>query len=193
MLIPQQGVVLQNVMMGCYRSSLAIRHPSLRDKAFILMNHRFHFCATFLHHTSPSQQSSSTSSSAGTGATVLQSAFNLANILMGVGLLGLPFGFAVAGWAGGLLCTTAFGVITWRTSLLIGRELNGDPRPSHYFDDNPYKSPHAPGSAHGRLLPPIAGFPDIARRAFGRTGCYGGIGISSLVNCVLTRVITDNL
>ena len=54
---------------------------------------------------------------------------------------------------------------------MIGCKLNGDPRPLHYFDDNPYKAPHAPGSAHGRLLPPIAGFPDIACRAFGHTGC----------------------
>ena len=72
-------------------------------------------------------------------ATVLQSAFNLANILMGVGLLGLPFGFKVAGYAGGLVCTLIFGVITWQTSILIGRELNGDPRPSHTFCDNPFK------------------------------------------------------
>lgn len=104
-------------------------------------------------------------------ATFLQSAFNLANILMGVGLLGLPFGFRVAGYYGGFVCVAVFGVVTWRTSVLIGRELNGDPRPSHAFTDNPFKSPHAPGTDRGRLLSPIAGFPDIARRSFGRTGC----------------------
>lgn len=114
------------------------------------------------------QQQQSPSSGAGS-ATVLQSAFNLANILMGVGLLGLPFGFKVAGYAGGLICTLVFGVITWRTAILIGRELNGDPRPSHTFCDNPFKSPHAPGTAHGRLFPPIQGFPDIAQ-SFGYSG-----------------------
>jgi hypothetical protein len=103
-------------------------------------------------------------------STVLQSAFNLANILMGVGLLGLPFGFRVAGFGGAMICLTVFGGICWRTSILIGRELNGDYRPSSYFDDNPFKSPHPPGSPHGRLLAPITSFPDIARRAFGETG-----------------------
>ena len=33
------------------------------------------------------------------------------------------------------------------------------------------KSPHAPGTAHGRLFPPIQGFPDIARQSFGQSGC----------------------
>jgi vesicular inhibitory amino acid transporter len=103
-------------------------------------------------------------------STVLQSAFNLANILMGVGLLGLPFGFRVAGFGGAMVCLTVFGGICWRTSILIGRELNGDHRPSSYFEDNPFKSPHPPGSPHGRLLAPITSFPDIARRAFGESG-----------------------
>lgn len=111
------------------------------------------------------------SGSAAGSANVLQSAFNLANILMGVGLLGLPFGFKMAGYWGGFTCVLVFGIITWRTSILIGRELNGDPRPASSFTDNPFKSPYPPGSAHGRLLPPITGFPDIARRAFGETGC----------------------
>lgn len=105
-------------------------------------------------------------------ATFAQCAFNLANILMGVGLLGLPFVFKVAGWYGGIFCLLSFGLITWRTAILIGRELNGDPRPSHYFDDSPFKSPLRPGAAPGaRMLPPITNFPDIARSAFGNTGC----------------------
>ena len=117
------------------------------------------------------QKTQSAKGSAAGSATVWQSAFNLANILMGVGLLGLPFGFKVAGYWGGFVCVLVFGMITWRTSILIGRELNGDPRPSHAFDDNPFQSPYAPGTTRGRLLPPIAGFPDIARRSFGETGC----------------------
>jgi solute carrier family 32 (vesicular inhibitory amino acid transporter) len=105
-------------------------------------------------------------------ATFSQCAFNLSNILMGVGLLGLPYVFKSAGWYGGSFCLGVFGLITWRTSILIGRELNGDPRPSHYFDDSPFKSPLQPGSvADARMLPPISSFPDIARVAFGSKAC----------------------
>lgn len=105
-------------------------------------------------------------------ATFSQCAFNLANILMGVGLLGLPYVFKVAGWYGGTFCVMSFGLITWRTSVLIGRELNGDPRPASYFDDSPFKSPLRPGTVpDARMLPPISSFPDIARSAFGTVGC----------------------
>lgn len=108
-----------------------------------------------------------------TKATFSQCLFNMSNILMGVGLLGLPFVFKSAGWFGGSFCISVFGFITWRTSILIGRELNGDPRPSHYFDESPFKSPQQPGSVpEARMLPPIRSFPDIARNAFGETGCF---------------------
>lgn len=104
-------------------------------------------------------------------ASFSQCVFNLANILMGVGLLGLPYVFKMAGWYGGLLCLIALGAICWRTAILIGRELNGDPRPSNYFKDSPYKSPLLPGSSiQARMLPPISSFPEIARSAFGNTG-----------------------
>lgn len=106
-------------------------------------------------------------------STLSQCMFNLANILMGVGLLGLPFSFKSSGWIGGLFCLAVFGLVTWRTSILIGRELNGDPRPSSYFDDSPFKSPLQPGSRpEARMLPPICSFPDIARVAFGQNGCF---------------------
>jgi solute carrier family 32 (vesicular inhibitory amino acid transporter) len=51
--------------------------------------------------------------------------------------------------------------------------LNGDPRPSHYFTNSPFKSPIVPGSSipMARMLPPISSFPDIARAAFGEVGC----------------------
>jgi solute carrier family 32 (vesicular inhibitory amino acid transporter) len=105
-------------------------------------------------------------------STFTQCVFNLANILMGVGLLGLPYVFKSAGWYGGFFCLSSFGLITWRTSILIGRELNGDPRPASRFVDSPFKSPLMPGSApEARLLPPIHSFPDIARVAFGSKGC----------------------
>ena len=105
-------------------------------------------------------------------ATFSQCVFNLANILMGVGLLGLPYIFQSAGWAGGFFIAFFFAGVTWRTSILIGRELNGDPRPGHAFDDNPYKSPIVPGSsAAARMRKPMNTFPDIAREAFGEKGC----------------------
>jgi vesicular inhibitory amino acid transporter len=106
-------------------------------------------------------------------ATFSQCVFNLSNILMGVGLLGLPFVFKSAGWFGGSFCLSVFSFITWRTSILIGRELNGDPRPSHCFDDSPFKSPLQPGSMpESRMLPPLRSFPEIARAAFGGTGSF---------------------
>lgn len=100
-----------------------------------------------------------------------QCMFNMANILMGVGMLGLPYIFKLAGWVGGFVVTITFSVIAWRTSICLGRELNGDPRPAAFFDDDPYKSPTIPGSTpSARMLKPIKSFPDIARQAFGQKG-----------------------
>jgi vesicular inhibitory amino acid transporter len=98
----------------------------------------------------------------------------MANILMGVGMLGLPYVFKSAGWVGGFFVTIFFCFITWRISILMGRELHGDPRPSNYFDDSPYKSLLPPGSAPEArtMLPPIKSFPDIARTSFGEAGCF---------------------
>ena len=88
-------------------------------------------------------------------------------------MLGLPYVFKSAGWFGGFFVTLFFGFVTWRTSVLIGRELNGDPRPSDFFDDSPFKTPLPPGSAPGaRMLSPLRSFPDIARVAFGEMGCF---------------------
>ena len=54
---------------------------------------------------------------------------------------------------------------------MIGRQLNGDPRPASYFNDSPYKTPLPPGSVpEARMRKPIHSFPDIARAAFGNTG-----------------------
>lgn len=103
--------------------------------------------------------------------TFSQCVFNLANILMGVGLLGLPYSCAKAGFLGGSLALISFGIICWRTSILIGRELNGDPRPQSHFVDSPWKTPLPPGSDPlARMRKPIRSFPDIAREAFGHTG-----------------------
>eukprot|EP00934_Nitzschia_sp_Nitz4_P001762 Nitzschia sp. Nitz4//scaffold62_size106224//16353//18218//NITZ4_004343-RA/size106224-augustus-gene-0.99-mRNA-1//-1//CDS//3329555817//1762//frame0 len=104
-------------------------------------------------------------------ATSAECAFNLANILMGVGLLGLPYACSKAGVLGGTFALMVLGLICWKTSILIGRELNGDPRPSSYFDDSPWKTPLPPGSVpQARMRKPISSFPDIARQAFGNKG-----------------------
>mmetsp|Transcript_13666 Transcript_13666/g.29621 ORF Transcript_13666/g.29621 Transcript_13666/m.29621 type:complete len:638 (+) Transcript_13666:116-2029(+) len=94
-----------------------------------------------------------------------QCTFNMANILMGVGMLGLPYVFKSAGWIGGFCVTTFFCFVTWRTSYYLGRELNGDPRPVHLFDAVP------PDNTIVRMRKPISSFPAIAREAFGDSGC----------------------
>lgn len=104
-------------------------------------------------------------------STFVQCVFNMSNILMGVGMLTLPYVFKSAGWIGGLTITISFAAITWRTSILIGRELNGDSRPCHFFDDSPFKSPTIPASSVGaRQRISISSFPDIARESFGHSG-----------------------
>jgi len=108
---------------------------------------------------------------ANTKSSYTQCMFNMSNILMGVGMLGLPFIFKNAGWIGGLVVMFTFSIIAWRTSICLGRELNGDPRPCSTFDDNPYETLTVPGStASARMRKPIESFPDIAREAFGQTG-----------------------
>ena len=154
-------------------------------------------------HEYPSKTKSSNSSTsqsrADTGspkATFYQCSFNLANILMGVGLLGLPYVYHIAGYYGGTFCIISFGTMTWYTSILIGRTLNGDPQPSSYFttteatveqmkngsNNHHYRNIKASSivsaSTSGtvphikRMLPPITSFPEIARTAFGDYGCF---------------------
>ena len=92
-----------------------------------------------------------------------QCTFNMANILMGVGMLGLPYVFRSAGWIGGFSVTIGFCLVTWRTSYYLGRALNGDPRPVHLFDGNDLTIK--------RMRKPVSSFPAIAREAFGDNGC----------------------
>ena len=108
-------------------------------------------------------------------STFAQCVFNFSNVLMGVGLLGLPFALRSAGWIGGFLCLGAFGLITWRTSILIGRALNGDPRPaSHFDDDSPSCDPPLkPGTCpEARMQERHTSLPEIAMTAFGDSGFY---------------------
>lgn len=73
----------------------------------------------------------------GNKTTFSQCVFNMANILMGVGLLGLPYAFAKAGFLGGIFAILTFAIICRTSSILIGREL--------------------------RMKKTIRSFPDIAR------------------------------
>lgn len=105
-----------------------------------------------------------------------QCTFNMANILMGVGMLGLPYVFRSAGWIGGFSVTIGFCLVTWRTSYYLGRALNGDPRPVHLFDGNDLTIQ--------RMRKPVSSFPAIAREAFGDNGCIVSIHVYSLCgNC----------
>ena len=129
----------------------------------------------------------------GDKATFAQCVFNMCNILMGVGMLGLPFVFKSAGWLGGMLVTVILGFITWRTAILIGRQLNGDHRPSNFFDDSPFKSPIIPGSAPGaRTRTPMTSFPQIAREAFGDRGSIllSSILYFELFSCLCIFLVT---
>ena len=54
-----------------------------------------------------------------------------------------------------------FVVVAWRTTILLGRELNGDPRCVSLFSDDSIKS-------NTRMRKSISSFPDIARDSFGQ-------------------------
>jgi len=110
-----------------------------------------------------------------------ESTFNMANILMGVGMLGLPYVFKSSGWIGGCVITVSLCLVTWRTSYYIGRELNGDPRPLHLFENVSIKSPNGDNNETTtltRMRKPISGFPGIARESLGD---YGSILLSSVL------------
>ena len=118
------------------------------------------------------QSSSPSSSSSSVGeekdfdsskSSFSQCTFNMANILMGVGMLGLPYVFKSAGWIGGSCVTVGFCLVTWKTSYYLGRTLNGDPRPVHLFDGSDVTIT--------RMNKPVSSFPEIAREAFGDNGC----------------------
>eukprot|EP00536_Pseudo-nitzschia_multiseries_P012405 jgi/Psemu1/244513/estExt_Genewise1.C_4730010 len=88
---------------------------------------------------------------------------------MGVGLLGLPFAFSKAGYFGGTLAIISFALVCWKTSILIGRELNVV-----------------------RMRKPIRSFPDIAREAFGDLGAImlGIILYFELFSCLSIFIVS---
>ena len=94
---------------------------------------------------------------------------------------------------GGIFAVLTFSFITWKTSIMIGRELNGDPRPASYFDDSPWKTPLQPGSVpEARMRKPITSFPDIARAAFGEAGCLilSVVLYFELFSCICIFIVT---
>ncbi|KAJ3276805.1 hypothetical protein HDV01_002859 [Terramyces sp. JEL0728] len=56
-------------------------------------------------------------------STFSQTLFNSVNILMGIGILSLPFGFAITGWAVGFGLLVLFGLMTYHTGILLGKCL----------------------------------------------------------------------
>ena len=125
--------------------------------------------------------------------TFFQCVFNLANILMGVGLLGLPFAIKESGYFGGTFAIISFALVCWKTSILIGRELNGDPRPLSFFAESHDIAKYNPGSEPiTRMRKPIRSFPDIAREAFGNTGAVvlGIILYFELFSCLAIFIVS---
>ena len=115
------------------------------------------------------------------------------NDFQGVGMLGLPFVFKSAGWIGGFFVSVGLGSVTWYTSILIGRQLNGDPRPAAFFDDSPYKSTLMPGSSsEARMRPFITSFPQIARESFGDRGniLLSSVLYFELFSCLCIFLVT---
>ena len=120
-----------------------------------------------------------------------QCVFNLSNKLMGVGLLGLPYALKLAGWYGGTAAFLSLSLITWRTSIFIGRELRGSPRPASTTTTTTTTTTAAAAAV------PLRTFPDIASHAFGDTGYW----VLSLIFyfelfstiCILFVTIGDHL
>lgn len=77
-------------------------------------------------------------------STFFQSSLNGVNILLGVGVLSLPYSLSVSGWWVGMGLLIALSLITNYTGKIIGRLMS--------------------------LSDQIRSFPDIGRAAFGRTG-----------------------
>ena len=85
------------------------------------------------------------------------------------------------------------GSVTWYTSILIGRALNGDPRPAAFFDDSPYKSTLLPGSSTAaRMRPFMTSFPQIARESFGDRGniILSSVLYFELFSCLCIFLVT---
>jgi len=80
-------------------------------------------------------------------ATFWQCVFNIVNLVIGLGLLALPFAFAKIGWLGGFISLFAVTLMAWRTAILIGRNMSS-----------------------GGNNKPLYSYHDMASKAFGPTG-----------------------
>lgn len=67
-------------------------------------------------------------------STVPQTIFNSINVLIGVGLLSLPLGFKMSGWALGLFLLTFTGITTQYTAYLLAKCMDTDPTLVTYAD-----------------------------------------------------------
>ena len=105
-----------------------------RLQELIMDKERLYRAKRLEKHDTPQQSSTLDSSK----STFAQCVFNFVNILMGVGLLGLPYVYKCAGWLGGSLCLLVFSIGARRTAILVARELNADPRPWHQITASVY-------------------------------------------------------
>jgi len=103
-----------------------------------------------------------------------QAVFNLSNILMGVGILSLPFVLKLAGWAGGMAIVLAFAACTNYTAKLLGCCLLGDASPYHLssLEETTQETTTRP-----QRIARVS-FPEIADAAFSRSG---GVVLATVV------------
>ncbi|KAI8921715.1 transmembrane amino acid transporter protein-domain-containing protein [Entophlyctis helioformis] len=80
-------------------------------------------------------------------STYAQTLFNSVNILMGIGILTLPFSFKVTGWVVGLACLFLFGAITRHTAKVLALVLDWQPDAADY--DEIERSDHAQNAGAG--------------------------------------------
>lgn len=67
-------------------------------------------------------------------STTAQTIFNMANLLIGIGLLSLPLGFRLAGWVMGTAMLLLGAVLTGYTAVLLTRSLETSPVAYAYSD-----------------------------------------------------------
>ena len=102
---------------------------------------------------------------------------------MGMGIISLPFCLRTTGWLGGLLMLILFGAVTWWTSILIGRALNGNPQSGNLlFKNNTCDDGGGDIDTQQivvQLRRQLTSFPDIAQEAFAQKS---NIVLSSLLH-----------
>lgn len=82
-------------------------------------------------------------------STTIQTVFNITNLLIGIGLLSLPLGIRLAGWALGLSLLVIGALTTAYTAILLSRSLETKPEAYAYSDIGTM--------AYGRIMTYITG------------------------------------